>query len=200
MEYESSRVKRRRSASITSSSASSSSSSPSPSRSPSPAPVPKYHRTDHSLTPTDTPFTCNLPPTCSQPHTITSYATEEELLRHQETFHRWVCRTPIKDRSQPTPPDGVPTRFVSGNPDGKGWKECGKVFPDERLLHLHQTETHDPIAQTRQARGEKIFECFVPPPGCVKTFANPARRRRHLIDKHRYPEQYFFAITNHGVR
>lgn len=126
------RLKRRRS-SISSSSSSSDNDDHTPSRSPSPSPTPKYHRATPS---SDLPYTCNLPPTCSQPQTSTSYATEDELVRHQDTFHRWVCRTPIRDRIQPVPQNGVPQAFVGRGGSGKGWKECGKVFPDERFLQL----------------------------------------------------------------
>ncbi|RSH90554.1 hypothetical protein EHS25_001159 [Saitozyma podzolica] len=128
----------------------------------------------------------------------------------------------------------LPEGFVSGY-GTKAWKECGKVFPDERLLELrselrpghfarsfmlqtcshnaslaipsgrhhfallHHTETHDPIARERQSRGDKIFGCFLPTSQCGKVCATPASRRNHLITKHKYPKEYFFAITNHGL-
>lgn len=61
------------------------------------------------------------------------------------------------------------------------------------------------------------FECFIPKPECGRRFSTPANRRKHLRSKHRvpnyalflrdpadrgtdYPENYFFSITNHGVR
>lgn len=132
------RSKRRRSSSISSSGEDSDAGSQA---SDSLSPAPKYHRAIEQPGPSR-PFLCTLPPTCSQPSTATSYSTEEELLRHQDTFHKWVCRTPIKFRIDPpthsTPvadENRVPEAFVSRK---KGWeyKECGKVFPDERLLDL----------------------------------------------------------------
>ncbi|WVF66473.1 hypothetical protein IAT40_001213 [Kwoniella sp. CBS 6097] len=209
----------KRARSLSSSSGSSGSSSVGgPSRTPSPPP--KFHR---APSPTTKSFICVLPPTCSQPDTSTYYATQAELDRHQETFHKWVCHVPIRDRgteSQGFPSsgsgsggrnwkgkeregtlvNGVPESFVAGRiKDGKRWRECSKVFPDERLLLLHHTEVHDPIARQKKVNGQKIFECFLPPSQCGKIFIDPRQRRRHLIDKHKYPHQYFFSITNHGL-
>ncbi|WVQ81022.1 hypothetical protein IAT38_003129 [Cryptococcus sp. DSM 104549] len=188
------------------------------SRSPSPdLPPPKIHHADTPL-----PFTCALPPTCHLENT--RYATQVEVDRHEEVFHRWVCRAKVRDRDrevggsrardgggavsgeggQEREPGGegegraLPESFVAGN---RRWKECLKVFPEERLLTLHHTETHDSIAKERQNNGYKIFECFLPREQCDRTFATPAKRRLHLIAKHNvdYPQQYFFAITNHGI-
>jgi hypothetical protein len=130
MEGDSSRYKRRRSPS---SSSSSSSGESDPEEGLSPAP--KYHRSTPS---SSLPYTCTLPPTCSQPDTVSSYATQAEFERHQDAFHRWICRTPIRNKPRPTEEAAVPESFVSkrGGFNGEVWKECGKVFPDERLLHL----------------------------------------------------------------
>ncbi|KAI9063305.1 hypothetical protein FKP32DRAFT_1592748 [Trametes sanguinea] len=76
-------------------------------------------------------------------------------------------------------------------------KGCGCVFPDARLLELHQTECHDPLAAVRQERGEKIFACHVET--CARRFLTPKARRLHLIQAHGYPKEYFFAVTNKGV-
>lgn len=132
MDTDTNRIKRRRSPSVDSSSSEGSSFSDTADLR-SPSPPPKYHR---GTLPVHLPFACNLPPTCSQPDTSTSYATEGELERHQEIFHRWVCHVPIKDRTHTVPLNGIPESFVSRR--GKDWefKECGKVFPDEWLLNL----------------------------------------------------------------
>lgn len=114
------------------SSSSGSSSQASSSRSLSSTPPPKFHKPVQSTHTNQ--YTCNLPPTCSQPHTSTSYPTEEDLERHQETFHRWVCRTSVRNRNthpQHQDPFAVPEGFIAGK-----WKECGKVFPEERYLSL----------------------------------------------------------------
>ncbi|KAH9930277.1 uncharacterized protein B0H18DRAFT_840191, partial [Fomitopsis serialis] len=72
---------------------------------------------------------CTLPPTCNPPHNRpTPLANSTELESHYATYHAHVCEE----------------------------EGCGCVFPDARLLELHQTECHDPIAAVRRDRGEKI--------------------------------------------
>lgn len=34
---------------------------------------------------------------------------------------------------------------------------------------------------------------------CERKCGTPQKRRRHLIDKHRYPRNYFFAVTKVGI-
>ncbi|KAK9470280.1 zinc finger protein-like protein [Dipodascopsis tothii] len=75
---------------------------------------------------------------------------------------------------------------------------CARVFPSERILELHITEHHDPIAEVRRERGDKIYACFVD--GCDKVCADSGKRRRHLIDKHCFPREYMFGVVNHGLR
>lgn len=43
------------------------------------------------------------------------------------------------------------------------------------------------------------FECFLPSDQCGKVFTNPKNRRLHMVSKHKYPTQYFWSITNHGI-
>ncbi|KAL1737899.1 hypothetical protein HDZ31DRAFT_18323, partial [Schizophyllum fasciatum] len=116
---------------------------------------------------TGSPIVCTLPPACAA--RPTPLASSAEMEAHYAKYHAHVCEV-----------------------DG-----CGLVFPDERLLDLHFTECHDSLAATRQARGDKIFQCFVPT--CTHRFSNPKARRLHLIDVHKYPKQYFFAVTNKGI-
>ncbi|WRT63445.1 uncharacterized protein IL334_000350 [Kwoniella shivajii] len=185
----------------------------------SPSPPPKYHRAPSS--PTTKPFLCVLPPTCSQTGSSTSYSNQVELDRHQDIYHKWICRIPIRDRAievshiakgkekETLDLDSdldlsktvtVPESFSGGRiKDGKRWKECLKAFPDERLYNLHQAEVHDPIIRAKKENGQKTFQCFLPPTQCGKVFLDPKKRRRHLIDKHKYPPEYFFSITNHGI-
>ncbi|KAL8287178.1 hypothetical protein RQP46_003630 [Phenoliferia psychrophenolica] len=144
-------------------------------------------------------FTCTLPPTCS--NTPSVHATSESLDAHNLTYHSFVCHaTPIhlvddprakgKQKVQPRGPDDSAT--------AAGGVECGRIFPSQRFLDLHLTECHDSLALVRSERGEKIFACFQP--DCKHTFATAKGRRLHLIDKHQYPEQYFFAVTLWGVK
>ncbi|KAJ6607008.1 hypothetical protein B0H10DRAFT_2308381, partial [Mycena sp. CBHHK59/15] len=74
---------------------------------------------------------------------------------------------------------------------------CNCVFPDARLLEIHQTECHDPLAAVRKDRGEKIFACHLV--SCGRMFLTPKARRLHLIQGHGYPKEYYFAVTNKGV-
>ncbi|RPD77117.1 hypothetical protein L226DRAFT_559242 [Lentinus tigrinus ALCF2SS1-7] len=112
---------------------------------------------------------CTLPPTCHPPNRPTELSGTRELEQHYAMYHAHVCEE----------------------------NGCGCVFPDARLLELHQTECHDPIAAVRQERGDKIFACFLAT--CPGVFSTPARRRQHLIQAHGYPKEYFFAVTNKGV-
>ncbi|EGN97024.1 hypothetical protein SERLA73DRAFT_185308 [Serpula lacrymans var. lacrymans S7.3] len=75
------------------------------------------------------PLLCTLPPTCNPPHhNATQIADSKELEMHYAKYHAHVCEQ----------------------------RGCGYVFPDARLLELHQTECHDPLAAVRKERGEKI--------------------------------------------
>ncbi|KAI0262347.1 hypothetical protein BC834DRAFT_891962 [Gloeopeniophorella convolvens] len=139
----------------------------SPSRSPSPSRTPKAQRVAASARP---PLLCSLPPTCNPPHNApTPLAGTRALEAHYATHHAHVCSA----------------------------EGCGSVFPDPRLLELHLTECHDPLAELRKERGEKIFACHLE--SCPRVFASPKARRMHLITVHHYPKQYFFAVTNRGI-
>ncbi|KAI6090363.1 hypothetical protein F4821DRAFT_29508 [Hypoxylon rubiginosum] len=75
--------------------------------------------------------------------------------------------------------------------------ECGKNFPSEHLLNVHIEECHDAFAAVRREKGEHTYSCFVE--GCDRKCRTPQKRRSHLIDKHMYPKNYFFAVTKEGV-
>ncbi|KAJ7493219.1 hypothetical protein B0H11DRAFT_1718098 [Mycena galericulata] len=113
------------------------------------------------------PLLCTLPPTCS--HHPTPIANAKDLETHYAKYHAHVCEEP----------------------------GCNCVFPDARLLEIHQTENHDPLAAVRKERGEKIFACHLET--CNRMFATPKARRLHLIQGHGYPKEYYFAVTNKGV-
>ncbi|KIY46322.1 hypothetical protein FISHEDRAFT_66492 [Fistulina hepatica ATCC 64428] len=116
---------------------------------------------------TSHPLLCTLPPTCTRHPT--PLASSADLEVHYAKYHAHVCESP----------------------------GCGCVFPDARLLELHQTECHDPIALVRKDRGEKIFACHLET--CPRFFSTPKNRRLHLIQTHGYPKEYFFAVTNKGI-
>ncbi|KAH9851902.1 hypothetical protein C2E23DRAFT_828088 [Lenzites betulinus] len=144
--------------------------------SPSPSPTLKAARTSATPPPGHTghpsisgQIICTLPPTCNHPHRSTVLSGTRELEAHYAMYHAHVCEE----------------------------KGCGCVFPDARLLELHQTECHDPLAAVRKERGEKIFACHLA--SCPRNFSSPKTRRLHLIQAHGYPKEYFFAVTNKGV-
>lgn len=103
-------------------------------------PAPKYHRAPSP----DRPFLCTLPPTCSQPGTSQAFASQADLDAHQDRLHRWMCRVPIRDKpgrvGEGEPVLILPEQFAGRGPrggtHGQRWRECGKVFPEERLLDL----------------------------------------------------------------
>jgi len=75
--------------------------------------------------------------------------------------------------------------------------ECRKNFPSEHLLSVHFEDCHDPLAVIRREKGEHTYSCFVE--GCERKCLTPPKRRMHMIDKHMYPKNYFFAVTEKGI-
>ncbi|KAB5570536.1 hypothetical protein GE09DRAFT_1103667 [Coniochaeta sp. 2T2.1] len=75
--------------------------------------------------------------------------------------------------------------------------DCRKNFPSGHLLNLHHEESHDPLIALKREKGEHTYSCFVE--GCERKCLTPQKRRRHLIDKHMYPKNFFFAVTRDGV-
>ncbi|CAE7110241.1 unnamed protein product [Rhizoctonia solani] len=118
---------------------------------------------------------CSLPPTCAPPRHPTTLGSLRELEEHYRKYHAHICQ------------------------EGGCRNEPGgaKIFPDARMLELHQNEYHDELAIIKNERGESIFACFLE--SCPKKFRTPKGRRLHLIDVHGYPKLFFFAVTKHGV-
>ncbi|KAI5867953.1 hypothetical protein GGS23DRAFT_591762 [Durotheca rogersii] len=75
--------------------------------------------------------------------------------------------------------------------------ECGKNLPSEYLLNVHIEECHDVFVAVKREKGEHTYSCFVE--GCDRKCRTPQKRRSHLIDKHMYPKNYFFAVSKEGV-
>ncbi|PMB69996.1 Zinc finger protein 511 [Beauveria bassiana] len=75
--------------------------------------------------------------------------------------------------------------------------QCRKNFPSQHLLGVHIEEMHDPIVRVRRDQGVHTFSCFVE--GCDRKCMTPQKRRMHLIDKHMYPKNFFFAVTRDGI-
>ncbi|ROT38504.1 hypothetical protein SODALDRAFT_278025 [Sodiomyces alkalinus F11] len=75
--------------------------------------------------------------------------------------------------------------------------ECRSNFPSAHLLSIHIEECHDSFAAVRRDRGEHTYSCFVE--GCERKCLTPQKRRLHLIDKHMYPRNFYFAVTKTGI-
>ncbi|KAI1180439.1 hypothetical protein F4777DRAFT_530319 [Nemania sp. FL0916] len=75
--------------------------------------------------------------------------------------------------------------------------ECSKNFPSEHLLGVHFEDCHDVFVAVKREKGEHTYSCFVE--GCERKCRTPYKRRSHLIDKHMYPKNYFFALTKDGI-
>jgi hypothetical protein len=75
--------------------------------------------------------------------------------------------------------------------------ECDRNFPSEHLLNLHIDEQHDTFIALKREKGEHTYACFVE--GCERKCRTPSKRARHLIDKHMYPNNYFFKVTRDGI-
>ncbi|KAI5480719.1 putative C2H2 type zinc finger domain protein [Pseudohyphozyma bogoriensis] len=109
---------------------------------------------------------------------------------HYRAFHSFTChQTPIETEWGRSKGKNREMELREG--------ECGRVFPDEGLLEVHMVECHDPLTAVRQEKGDKVFKCLTPE--CSSYFSTPKTRRNHLISKHGFPKQYFFAVTVWGV-
>ncbi|KAF3771435.1 hypothetical protein M406DRAFT_32736 [Cryphonectria parasitica EP155] len=75
--------------------------------------------------------------------------------------------------------------------------ECRRNFPTSHVLDLHILEQHDALAKIRREKGEPIYACFVET--CGERFKGIGKRQDHLIMSHKYPANYFFAVTKFGI-
>ncbi|PHH63225.1 hypothetical protein CDD81_6177 [Ophiocordyceps australis] len=92
-------------------------------------------------------------------------------------------------------PDDYETHYL--NTHTNRCLECRKNFPSSHFLGLHVEECHDPLVLVQRERGQRTYSCFVPE--CERKCQTPQKRRMHLIDKHMYPRNFFFAVTQEGV-
>ncbi|OAA74585.1 C2H2 type zinc finger domain-containing protein [Akanthomyces lecanii RCEF 1005] len=74
---------------------------------------------------------------------------------------------------------------------------CRRNFPSQHLLGVHIEETHDPIVKVKREQGVHTYSCFVE--GCERKCLTHQKRRMHMIDKHMYPKNFFFAVTREGI-
>ncbi|KJR82309.1 c2h2 type zinc finger domain containing protein [Sporothrix schenckii 1099-18] len=75
--------------------------------------------------------------------------------------------------------------------------ECRRNFPSPLYLRLHGDEWHNPFVAVKRDKGEHTYACFVE--GCERKCGSSDKRRRHLIDKHSFPHNFFFSITQYGI-
>ncbi|KAJ3671851.1 hypothetical protein LUZ60_007930 [Juncus effusus] len=70
---------------------------------------------------------------------------------------------------------------------------CFRVYPTDRLLSIHISETHDSFFQAKVSRGFPMYECLVE--GCTVKLKSSKSRHQHLIDKHKFPSSFQFNKT-----
>lgn len=75
--------------------------------------------------------------------------------------------------------------------------DCRKSFPSSHILDLHIDEFHNVLTELKKEKGEATFACFVET--CNEKCSTPTERRVHLIERHMYPANYFFAVTKVGI-
>lgn len=75
--------------------------------------------------------------------------------------------------------------------------ECRNNFPSSHLLGVHIEECHDSFMAVKREKGEHTYSCFVE--GCERKCRTPEKRRLHLIDKHMFPKNYYFAVSRTGI-
>ena len=69
---------------------------------------------------------------------------------------------------------------------------CRRILPTAQLLHLHLLELHDSFFAT-YSQQRNAYECFVE--GCPKKCRTLETRKRHLIDKHKFPKRFDFRAV-----
>lgn len=75
--------------------------------------------------------------------------------------------------------------------------DCRKRFPSSHILDLHIDEFHNVLTELKKEKGEATFACFVET--CDEKCKTPTERRLHLVERHMYPANYFFAVTKVGI-
>lgn len=67
---------------------------------------------------------------------------------------------------------------------------CFRNFSSNYLLSLHISESHDAFFQAQRDKRLAIYQCLVE--SCGRTFKVIETRRRHLVEKHKYPADFRF--------
>ncbi|KAJ2855019.1 hypothetical protein GGI22_004290 [Coemansia erecta] len=75
---------------------------------------------------------------------------------------------------------------------------CSAVFPSPHWLDLHIQELHDAFFSASAARGDYVFQCFLP--SCPKAFSCPDSRKLHMIHEHQFPRLFNWMLVRNGNR
>ncbi|KAJ1800489.1 hypothetical protein LPJ59_001064 [Coemansia sp. RSA 2399] len=75
---------------------------------------------------------------------------------------------------------------------------CSAVFPSSHWLDLHIQELHDAFFSASIARGDNVFQCFLPL--CPRVFACPDSRKLHMIHGHQFPRSFNWMLVRNGNR
>ena len=74
---------------------------------------------------------------------------------------------------------------------------CSRSFSNNHLLSTHISENHDMFFRAQKEKGIAVYHCLIET--CGRTFKAMETRRRHLVEKHKYPADFRFnaAKRNH---
>ena len=70
---------------------------------------------------------------------------------------------------------------------------CHRNFSSNHLLSLHISESHDAFFQAQRDKGIAVFHCLIE--SCGRSFKAVETRRRHLVEKHKYPPDFRFNVA-----
>ena len=67
---------------------------------------------------------------------------------------------------------------------------CSRSFSNNHLLSTHISENHDMFFKAQKEKGIAVYHCLIET--CGRTFKAMETRRRHLVEKHKYPSDFRF--------
>ena len=67
---------------------------------------------------------------------------------------------------------------------------CARSFSNNHLLSTHISENHDMFFRAQKEKGIAVYHCLIET--CGRTFKAMETRRRHLVEKHKYPADFRF--------
>ncbi|XP_066924365.1 zinc finger protein 511-like [Clytia hemisphaerica] len=70
---------------------------------------------------------------------------------------------------------------------------CHRNFSSNHLLSLHISESHDAFFKAQRDKGIAVFHCLIE--SCGRSFKAVETRRRHLVEKHKYPPDFRFNMA-----